>query len=389
MLISCSHCRGQNVDCPVCHGARVALVSFGQAVFWRRNLSPLALGARKIWRLVRQIMEGVVLVYIILAIASVFYLLLFYQNSQSIINNHLWARLGFTVVVAILYFFYQTRFFRPNKEKVAPHFLPTLLLPTEENEIWQKHSRFQKVNCAPAFDVESMVLIEAAARLAQKKKQCFSPWHLFYVFIYQTEARHYFVRAEIDLASLKKRLVKGLEALPAGFGTAKETLELFLLAYREAIERGGSAVGFGEILIAFYEQKGLAADVLHNLGLTAAAWRNLAHWSMAQKKASLVNKKEKQENLIASVPVGDLNVIFKKIAEQIPFLENKHQVFFSYQALLAAAKIQADIFSEETTLDKIFTVLNSAARAVRRLGGEGKVVLAGDVKKAAKDKGKQ
>lgn len=376
MLISCSHCQGKNDHCPVCGGQRVALVSFGQAVFWRQNLSLSAIRARFFWRLARQILEGLLLVYLISAIIIIFYLLLFSSNA----DKNILARLGFTALVIILYFFYCTNRQRLSQEKVAPHFLPTALSSAEENEIWQKYSRFEKVNCAPAFTSTALGLIDQAASLAQARKQQFSPSHLFFLLIFKTEIRHYLVRFEIDLAALQKRLKKSLESMPNGSGIAKETLEIFLLAYRVAIENGRRAVGLDEIFISFFTQKNLVANILQNLGLTEDDGRNLVFWSEAQKEAALILRKTAPKMSVPVAPQADLNEIFKKLAVQVPFLEHREQIHFSYRSLMAAAKIHQNMFSEETILDKIFTILNSAARRVRRERGVGALVMAEDVK---------
>ncbi|MDD5289588.1 MAG: hypothetical protein PHT40_00115 [Patescibacteria group bacterium] len=376
MLIFCSHCQGQNDSCPVCGGRRVALVSFGRAVFWRRNLSLSAIRARIFWRLARQIMEGLLLVYLISAITIIFYLLLFSQN----IDHRLLARLGFTALIIILYFFYGVNRQRLSQEKTAPSFLPTALWPAEENEIWQKYSRFEKVNCAPAFASTALILIDQAAGLARARKQTFGPAHLFYLLIFKTEIKYYLARFEIDLMVLQKRLKKGLALIPVGSGLAKEMLEIFLLAYRGAIESGRRVVGLDEIFLSFFTHKNLAGNILRDLGLTEVDGRNLIFWSEAQKEAALTSRKTAPKTNVPVAPQADLNEIFKKIAVQTPFWERRERIHFSYRALLAAAKIHQNLFSGETTLDKIFAVLNSAAQRVRHERGAGALVMAEDVK---------
>jgi len=379
MIISCSHCHGENEKCPVCGGKRLALISFGQVFFWRKNLSVQNLYARKLWRLARQTMEGVVLVYIILAIILAFYLVLYKPNTVS--NNFL-ARLGFTAVVAILYFFYQTHRFRPSREKVAPVFLPMVILPEEENGLWQKHSHFEKINCADSFSGDVLNLIDEAALLAKKKNQIFCPLHLFYLLVYKTEVKHFFERANIDLIAFKKRLVKSLESLPSGSGASKEVLEIFLLAYLEAIESGEKTVGLNEILIAFFAQKNFTAEILGGLGLSADDARNLSSWATAQKNVALKIKHVKKNAASVEREAG-LKETFKKIVARAPFLEKENRVFFSYQSLLAAAKIHENNFLQEPSLDKIFNVLNSAAKRVLRQRGIGAMILVEDVNKAA------
>jgi hypothetical protein len=389
MLILCSHCKGKDDKCAVCKGNRVALVFSEKVIFWQRNLTPIAARFRKIWRLTKQIIEGVVLLYIIFAIIAILFLTL--NNSNFLSDKFVLSRAGIILLLAILYFYYQIYFRGRSSRKIQEHFEKGIFLPEEESEVWQKDSALLKINCANYFDWPALDLIDNAVLLADSRKQKLSLIHILYVLIFQTEIKHYFIRAEVDLYVFKNRLKNSIDsgAKTNSFHIGKEIIELFLLAYINASSNGKQFVGIDEILIAFSQQGNYIKDILSSLNLEEDDFYNLAYWSLAQNEASRkvrkVRKNEKRKKDI-NFELLDNNKIFRNIISEIPLLENENRIFFSYWSILGAIKIQKELFSKEKSFDKIFSILDFTAKTVRNNRGEGAVINVEDIKNNAEIK---
>lgn len=144
--------------------------------------------------------------------------------------------------------------------------------------------RSKKYNVAGALSLVALRSLEDAYLLANKLKQPeLKIIHLFRVLLKTKEIQHLFIRLNVDAKKMvemvDRRLAKPSEQAFSGRTELSASLqEILILSFVDACERRAPSVDVLNLILFFYEQDPLLAEILYELEIDQDKIRNTVEW---------------------------------------------------------------------------------------------------------------
>ena len=303
IVLSCPLCKGKGysldqnknlVHCQKCKGHGLFSYHQGDFLFWGKKLSSLLILEEKTERLVRAVLNGLILFFGLLGLLLGFWNLykIFNQGQDFLSFIHL--RNGEMIIfwlslVADAYIFYRLdreKSLRPkiSKKKEAIKYAAQDISfedLTSKNKIKKDISRF--------FTLEAMKVLENAWNLAKKfKHQEVKPIHLLASIIATTTLKVMMVRLAINPQALVERISRAL-GRENGFGKTDPVLsgdlkKIFFIAYEQAYLGKRESVGLPDLIISLVKTDSGAKDILYDLEVDFDKLSNVIEWINIQNQ---------------------------------------------------------------------------------------------------------
>ncbi len=378
VLLTCPVCSGSGREggrrCTRCQGkGEVAWLS-GEYVYWGHAIDRLSILEEKMERIVKGLINGLLLAFGIAGIVFAFLTLAVSLKAGHLPWQFLAERNGYMAFFALSLLTDLYAYSRIDRESTMRHSVrrrsyeldATLEEPDALFTRWVDSPKENSADASVAYTPQAIAALEQSWIFAQRiRQQTVHPLHLFGTLLSHTDVRVLLGRLGVDTRILAEKIAREIERLEFGSSTDTDLSPgiktILLAAYREAFMTRRERVDILQMLIAVVEAGGAPQEILYDMEVELQQIRNVAEWILMHRIR--MERKRTWQRRAGHKPKGPVNRAYTSLAT--PLLDR-----FSHDLthLAVTGSLPLSV-GREKELDEIFRIIE---------GGKGNPLLVGN-----------